>query len=188
MNWLDIVLGLILIGSIAAGLSRGFTRTVIGLTAFVFGLLLSCWLYGSVGAIFLDYVSHRTVANFLGFVTVYALIGIAGALVGWALVRFYKTVGLNWLDRLLGGGIGLARGFVIGSVFVMALMGFSRNPPPESVVHSRIAPYMVDGARILSWIAPRELRDGVSQSYAKVLEIWKKSVAERLKSLPKEAF
>ena len=188
MNWLDLVLGAILAVSIAAGFTRGFTRTVIGLTAFVFGLLLSCWLYGSVGGIFLDYVSHRAIANFLGFITVYAVVGIAGALVGWALVKFYKTVGLNWLDRILGGGIGLVRGFVVASVFVMALMGFSRNPPPESVVHSRIAPYMVDGARTLSWIAPRELRDTVSQSYAQVVGVWKKNVEGRLKSLPKEAF
>lgn len=188
MNWLDLVLGLLLAGSIAAGFSRGFTRTIIGLVVFVFGLLLSCWLYGSVGALYADYVSHRVIANFLGFITVYAAIGIAGALIGWGMVRFYKTVGLNWLDRLLGGGIGLVRGFVIASVFVMVLMGFSRNPPPESVVHSRIAPYMVDGARLLSWIAPRELRDTVSQSYAKAVELWKKEVQGRIHSLPKEAF
>lgn len=177
-----------MIASAAAGFSRGFTRTVLGLTAFVFGLLLACWMYGSIGTLFLDYVSHRTIANFLGFVTVYAVIGVVAGLAGWLLVKFYKTVGLNWLDRLMGGGIGLVRGFVIGAVFVMALMGFSRNPPPQPVVESRLAPYMVDGARVLSWVAPRELRDAVNQSYAKVLDIWKKNVEGRLKSLPKEAF
>lgn len=188
MNWLDFVLGAILAASIAAGVSKGFTRTVLGLAAFVFGLLLACWFYGTVGSMYLDYVSHRMIANFLGFVTVYAVIGIAAGLAGWLLVKFYKTVGLNWLDRLMGGGIGLVRGFVIGTVLVMALMGFTRTPPPEPVVNSRLAPYMVDGARVLSWIAPRELRDGVGQSYAKALEIWKKQVEERLKSLPREAF
>jgi len=188
VNWLDLVLGLILIVSIAAGFSRGFTRTILGLGAFIFGLLLACWLYGSVGSIYSDYVSHRTIANFLGFVSVYAVVGIAAALVGWALVKFYKTVGLSWLDRLLGGGIGLVRGFIVGSVLIMVLMAFTRNPPPDSVVNSRLAPYMVDGARMLSWIAPRELRDAVSQSYTKVRDMWKKNVEERLKSLPKEAF
>lgn len=188
MNWLDIVLGLIFAASIAAGVSRGFTRTVLGLVAFVFGLLLACWFYGTAGSMFLDYVSHRMIANFLGFVTVYALVGIVAALAGWLLVKFYKTVGLNWLDRLLGGGIGLVRGFIIGTVLVMALMGFTRTPPPESVVNSRLAPYMVDGARVISWIAPRELRDVVGQSYTKALEIWKKQVQERLRSLPREAF
>ena len=188
MNWLDLVLGAMLLISVAAGVTRGLTRTIIGLTAFVFGLLLSCWLYGSVGAVFLDYVSHKTVANFLGFIVVYASIGLIGALLGWALVKFYKTVGLNWLDRLLGGGFGLARGFVVGTVFVMALMGFSRNPPPESVVHSRLAPYMIDSAQMFAWVAPRELRDAVTQSYEKVLDIWKKNVEGHIKSLPKEAF
>ncbi len=188
MNWLDLVLGLILIASVAAGFSRGFTRTVLGLAALIFGLLLACWLYGSIGSLYMDYVSHRTIANFLGFVTVYAVIGIVAGLAGWLLVKFYRTVGLDWLDRLMGGGIGLARGFIIGAVFVMALMGFARNPPPKSVVDSRFAPYMVDGARVLSWIAPRELRDAVNQSYAQVLDIWKKNVEGRLKALPKEAF
>ena len=77
---------------------------------------------------------------------------------------------------------------MIGTVLVMALMGFTRTPPPESVVNSRLAPYMVDGARVLSWIAPRELRDGVGQSYTKALEVWKNQVEERLKSLSREAF
>ena len=188
MNWLDFVLGAVLIASVVAGYSRGFTRTVIGLCVFVFGLLLACWLYGSIGSMYSDYVSHRVIANFLGFVTVYAVIGIGGALIGWAMVKFYKTVGLNWLDRLLGVGIGLVRGFVIATVFVMVLMAFTRNPPPDSVVHSRLAPYMVDGARMISWIAPRELHDAVSKSYARAMEIWKKDVQGRLKSLPREAF
>ena len=180
MNWLDVALALIVAGSTAAGLSRGFTRTVLGLAAFLFGLLLSSWLYGSVGTMFQDYVSHRTVANFLGFVTVYAAVILAAALAGWLLVKFYKSVGLDWLDRLLGAGVGMARGLLAGCVRVMVLMAFARKPPPPSVVDSRLAPYMVDGARILSWLAPRELRDGVQHSYQRALDLWKRQLQERL--------
>ncbi len=180
MNWLDVTLTLVLAVSTAAGFSRGFTRTVLGLTAFLFGLLLACWLYGSAGVLFQDYVSHKSVANFLGFVTVYAAVCLAAALAGWLLVKFYKSVGLDWLDRLLGAAVGLARGVLAGCVLVMVLMAFARKPPPPSVVDSRLAPYMVDGARILSWLAPRELRDGVQHSYQRALDLWKKQLQEQL--------
>jgi len=187
MNWLDIVLAAIFAFSIVAGFRKGLTRTLLNFASVVLGLLLAVWLYGSVGSIFADYVAHRMIANAIGFIVVYALVSLAGFLVGYAMVKFYKAVGLNWLDRLLGGGLGFVRGFLAGSILVMALMGFSRNPPPQSVTGSAIAPYMAPLASALSWLAPRELRDNVSKSYDKVKELWKKAVERGQKALPTQS-
>ena len=43
LNWLDIVLGLIILCSAIAGLRAGFTRVVIGLVATIVGLVAGFW-------------------------------------------------------------------------------------------------------------------------------------------------
>jgi hypothetical protein len=65
----------------------------------------------------------------------------------------------------------------------MAMMAFSRHPPPPAVVESRLAPYVIDAARVMSKLAPRELRDGVAASYEKIKRAWKQAV-EKLPERP----
>ena len=52
-------------------------------------------------------------------------------------------------------------------------MAFSPKPPPRSVVQSRLAPYVIDAAHVCAYLAPREVREGVRQSYESQ-EAWRK--------------
>ncbi len=178
MNWLDILLGVILAGSVAAGVMKGFARTVVGITATILGFVLAIWFYGAAGSIYAEYVSSRAVANFLGFVTVSALVIIAGALIGKLLAMLFKWVGLSWLDRTLGGCFGLLRGLLASTVIVMVLMAFSIKPPPRSVVDSRLAPYVIEAARLFSRMAPHDLTQGVAESYEKIQGIWNETLGK----------
>lgn len=178
MNWLDVVLGLILTASIVSGIAKGFARTVVGITATILGFALAIWFYGSAGSIFAEYVSSRAIANLLGFLTVSALVIIAGALIGKLLAMLFKWVGLSWLDRTLGGCFGLLRGLLIATGVVMMLMAFSTKPPPRSVVNSALAPYMIDAARLFSRMAPYELTQGVTESYEQIRRIWNETLGK----------
>lgn len=186
MNWLDIVLALILGLSMIAGIRRGFARVGVGLAATFIGLILGIWFYGSAGAFLLPYVSSRGVANFLGFLIVFFGVLLAGSLVGWVLSKLLKWAGLGWLDRLLGAAFGLLRGLLIAIALVLALAAFAPKPPPESVVRSRIAPYVIDAARVLAAIAPRELRDGFEASYERVKKVWRDAVEKGVRALPRQ--
>ncbi|MCL5743152.1 MAG: CvpA family protein, partial [Acidobacteria bacterium] len=95
-----------------------------------------------------------------------------GALVGKLLGLLLKWAGLSWLDRLMGGVFGLLRGLVFAIALVLALLAFTPNPPPRSVVQSRIAPYVIDAAHLCANLAPREVRDRVAQSYEEVKKAW----------------
>ena len=173
MNWLDIVLLLIFCLSIAGGFAKGFAKLLVGLMAAILGLLCGLWFYGAAGAYLLPYVSHKGVANFLGFLLIYFAVVLAGAVVGKLLSMALKWVGLSWFDRLLGGVFGLVRGLVFAIAIVLALMAFSPQPPPTSVVRSRLAPYVIGAANICSYMAPNEVREGVRQSYDKIREAWR---------------
>lgn len=172
MNWLDIVLLLILGISVVSGFAKGFAKLVIGFLATVAGFLCGLWFYGSVAGLLLPYVSHKGIANFIGFLLIFLGVVLLGALVGKLLGLLLKWAGLSWLNRLMGGVFGLLRGLVFAIALVLALLAFSPKPPPRSVVESRIAPYVIDAAHICANLAPREVRDGVVQSYEKVKEAW----------------
>jgi len=177
MNWLDLVLAVILLASGAAGLRRGFSRQIIGLISGVLALLLGIWFYGTAGSFFLPYASSRTVANALGFALVFCSVLLLGSLVSYVAARFLKVTGLSAVDHLLGAGFGLLRGLLFAVAIVMAVMAFSRGEkPPDAIVHSRIAPYVVDAARGFASVAPYDLKEGFHKTYEQVKAAWSGAV------------
>lgn len=185
MNWLDLVLGTILGISIGSGLYKGFFRLSIGLAATIISVLAASWFYGLAASVYAPYVKQETFANFLGYLTILLGIQFAGYLLARILATMTKKVGLGWVDRLLGGGFGLIRGLLFCIVIVMILTAFSWNGPSQAVAKSRLAPYVMQGAAILVYLTPREIRDGFQKNYEKIREQWKKVLADPVKEVPK---
>ncbi len=178
MNWLDIVLLLILVLSVISGIAKGSAKLVVGFVAAIFGFLCGLWFGGAAGSFLLPYVSHKGIANFIGFLLVFFGVILLGALVGKILSMLLKWAGLSWLDRLLGGVFGILRAVVFAIALVFALMAFSPKPPPASVVRSRLAPYVIDAAHFCAYVAPREVKDAVRDSYDKVRKAWDEAVGK----------
>ncbi len=186
MNWLDILLGSIIFASAVSGFARGFSRTIVGIIATVVGLFLAFWTYGVAGSFLLDYVSHKSIANFIGFLLVFGGTVALGAVAGNLMAKVFKWAGLGWLDRLLGGGLGLLRGGLICMALVLMFCAFTRRPPPEAVVESRISPYLLDASSMVSAMAPKELRTDFDESYALVKKTWKEMLEKAKRQLPRQ--
>jgi membrane protein required for colicin V production len=185
VNWLDCVLALILLASGVAGLRRGFSRQIIGLISVVLALLLGIWFYGTAGYYLLPYTSTRTLANAGGFAVVFCGVLVVGALASFVVGRCLKVTGLSIVDHLLGAGFGLLRGLVFAIAIIMGVMAFSRgDKPPETIVNSRIAPYVVDAARIFAGMAPHELKEGFRKTYAQVKSAWSDALEKGIRKLP----
>lgn len=172
MNWLDAVLLILLLGSAVSAFRKGFSRELVGLGAAIVGLVLGTWFYGTAGSYLLDFVSSRLLANFIGFVLVFGSVLLAGSLIGRILNYFVKAVGLSIFDRLLGAGFGLLRGTLLAIALVMAMMAFSSSGAPRAVVHSRLAPYVLDAAGVCASMAPFELKQGFRSSYKQAKAAW----------------
>jgi membrane protein required for colicin V production len=184
VNWLDYLLVLILAVSLIQGVARGFSREIIGLAAVVLGILLGIWFYGSAGALFLPYVASPAIAKFLGFLIIFAGMQILGALAGFAAQKFFKAAGLGWLDRLLGFCFGALKALLIATALVLVLTAFPVKPLPDSVSNSRFAPHFLSAAQMLTYLAPRDLRDGFVRTYEKLREFWIKQHPGSGKNLP----
>jgi membrane protein required for colicin V production len=184
MNWLDLVLLLIVGVSVFTSLRKGLSREVIGLVTVVAALLLAAWFYGTAGALVAPYVSSPSIAHFIGFALVFVAVLLLGGVISYVVGRFLKVTGLSIFDHLLGAVFGLVRGVLIGVALVMGLMAFSPSGPPRSVVHSRVAPYVVDAARVVAAMAPHEVREGFRKTYAEVKSAWGKTLDNGIRKLP----
>jgi uncharacterized membrane protein required for colicin V production len=187
MNWLDIVLLIILAASVLTSFRKGFSRELIGLISVVLALLLGSWFYGPVGALLAPYLSSRAAANFTGFLLVFMGVILVGALVSWIVGKFLRVTGLSIFDHILGAGFGAVRGTLISVALIMGIMAFSPgSQPPASVVDSRMAPYVVQGARVFAAIAPRELKDGFRKTYDQVRAAWESALERGLHAEPRK--
>ena len=170
MNWLDYLLLAILLFSAVMSARRGFSREIIGLAATVLALVLGMWFYGIAGSYIAPYTRSPQLANFLGFMFVCAVVLLAGAMLGWIVKRFIRTIGLSFFDRLLGAAFGVLRGLLIAMILLTALMAFTPYLESESassaVVHSRIAPFVLDASHFVVAMAPMELKSGFQERYA----------------------
>ncbi len=185
MNWFDVLLLLILGTSVFVSFRKGFSREVIGLVSVFAGLLLGLWFYGTAGSFLLPYVSSRGLANFTGFLLVFGGVMVAGGIVSAVTGRFLKATGLSIPDRLLGGLFGLVRGLVVAVALVMAAMAFSADEKaPSAVLNSRVAPYVVDAARVVTALAPHELKTGFQKTYAQVKGVWGRALEDGIRKLP----
>lgn len=178
MNWLDIVLALIVIASVAASFRKGFTREVIGLVSVVLALVLGLWFYGTPGSFLAPYLSSQRMANFGGFLIVFFGVIVLGGIVSLVVGKFLKVTGLSFFDHLLGAGFGVVRGLFIAVALVAAIMAFATGDrPPEAVVHSRLAPYVAGASRLFAAVAPHEFKEGFQKNYAQARETWQKAVS-----------
>jgi membrane protein required for colicin V production len=180
LNWLDVVLIAILLGSTIMSARKGFSREIIGLAAALFAFVLGMWFYGSAGSLIAPYTGSMRIANLIGFLLVVFAVLLCGALFGWIVNRFLRTIGLSFFDRLLGAAFGLARGALVAMAILTAFIAFGSyaesNNEPAAVVNSRIAPRILQASRWFVAIAPMELKSGFRKQYAQVEAALRKNV------------
>jgi membrane protein required for colicin V production len=89
------------------------------------------------------------------------LAAILGRVIRWSV----HSIGLGWLDRLLGAGFGFLKGFVLITVGVLVIAAFF--PKASWFRHSRLAPCFLSAAHEVSIAAPQGLeqriREGVKE-------------------------
>jgi membrane protein required for colicin V production len=149
-----IILGVILLSLIQAA-SVGFFQEAFGIAGLVFGYLLAAWNYQRLASHFASYGAAWLVeiAAFLViFVGVMLLAGLAGRVTRWMV----KEAGLTFVDRILGGALGMLRGCLIDSVVLVSLAAFT--PTSKWLQGSGLAPYFLVAGRAAVWVAPAELR------------------------------
>jgi membrane protein required for colicin V production len=177
MNWLDWLLSIIVVLSVITSFRKGLTREVVGLAATLVALVMGIWFYSVAGSFVEPYVSSKGLANFCGFLIIFFGVLLAGSAVNFTVGKLLKKGGLKWIDRLLGAAFGLVRGVIVSIALVLAIVAFGPaakgEEVPQSVAGSRLAPYMIEAAHVLSWGAPREMKEAFSKRYEQAKKLWR---------------
>jgi membrane protein required for colicin V production len=178
MNLLDIVLAIIVGLSVLAGLREGFARSGVGFVASLVGIFAGFWYAREVGSHLMRFTSSPMLANFFGFFIVFGACILAGAIIGLMLATMFRWVGLSWLDRLVGGLFGFARGVLVAVAMLTVYLACAPSSLPRAVTHSRFAPYLLDASSVMATLIPSQLRDAFHTTTARVRRSWE----EHLKS------
>ncbi|MCU0244866.1 MAG: CvpA family protein [Acidobacteria bacterium] len=167
MNWLDILLVTIMVVTAIVGIFKGFVKQVIGLAAVVAGLVLASFYYERTSGLFETFIHNRLLSHFLGFLLLFVLVMIAGAVVGHLLTKAMKGP-LAFANRLFGAVFGFLKAVLICGILVFALVSFEVAKP--ALETSVVAPACLGVARAVVNMIPQDLRARFNSSYKRIRE------------------
>jgi membrane protein required for colicin V production len=159
MNILDIVLIIILALSILLGIIKGFIRELFSLAFFIIGVVLSFLFYNEVGGIYMPGFKNRDISNFAGFITIFVLVLIVGAVVTYFVKKIFTIGPLKAIDMILGGLFGLLRGILIASIIVFAIIVFPVND--NLIIKSQLSPYVIKSIEVFVHFLPAEYKEKI---------------------------
>ncbi len=130
MNWLDVAVVAVVLGSIGWGIWRGLVREVMSLAGWVIAFLAANLFAAPVAEVLPETIKRPEVRMLIGYVLVFLMVLIACTAAAVLLGKIMRAVGLGSLDRTLGGLFGLLRGLVIVVAFALAagLTAIPRQP------------------------------------------------------------
>jgi len=155
MNTLDVVIGLLCLGSAILGVAMGPLRQISKLGGLILGLIVakrySGWAQETMR---LRFVHGDVVAYVILLVAVY----VAARLVGWAVEYSLRGDKLSGSERLTGALAGLVHGAALSVVAVFILVAVS---PRDAAIfrESKAAPSAVTAAGWVQAVFPKEVRD-----------------------------
>jgi membrane protein required for colicin V production len=150
----DWVIVAVVVLSVIQAVSSGFFHEAFGMAGLVFGYLLAAWNYERLAARFAPHLKSVWVGEIAAFLIIFLAVLFFAGLAGRIARHIVKEAGLSFVDRVLGGALGLLRGSLIMAVVLMSTAAFA----PAWLEGSTLAPYFLVVGRAAIWVAPSELR------------------------------
>lgn len=142
MNYIDLVLGILLILGAISGFSKGLIAEVASIAALILGI----W-----GAIEFSYVTSDFLTenfqlktdylNIISFVVTFVVIVILVHIVGSTVNKMIDTIMLGWINKLAGLVFGLLKSALILSILLVIFDKIDRDVkilPKEAKIESRM--------------------------------------------------
>jgi len=120
MEILDIIVLVLLVIGLITGMKDGLVKRVLGLVGLVAGLIIGKKIYLSVAEKLMPFLgmSEKT-TQIIAFALILIIVPLIFSLIAWLIGNLLKTAGLGWVNRLLGGIIGvITNALFVGLIFV----------------------------------------------------------------------
>ncbi len=172
MNYLDIIIGIILIIFAIGGLRNGIIREAFSLAAFIGGIYGAIKLSDLVGQWLgkLINVSQDTM-SVISFIVVFIALVLIINWLGNVIAGVIESVSLGFIDKLGGIAFGIAKGFLLVGIIILLLDFFGIKDVLDKETCEKSKLYK-NSEKVATWIY--ENKDGwiekINEQYKKVEE------------------
>lgn len=118
---------MLLIGLIS-GLRDGLVKQIAGLAGLIGGLLLGRAFYMPVGELLIDtFGMSIQVAQVTAFILILIIIPLLFSFAGWLVSKLLSVICLGWVNRLLGGAVGVLKFALLVGVIITGIEFFDKQ-------------------------------------------------------------
>ena len=148
------------------GLWKGLARQAAGLAGVAAGYVIAVKFYGPLSAKFLTGFRPAT-GNVISFLAIFVACIIAASIIGRISGKLMGNAGLGIVNRVGGGLLGGAKGYLVVSVAVMMMIAFM--PANAGVFKSSgTMKYIRPVAGLMSRLAPKSIRTRYEEKAARM--------------------
>jgi membrane protein required for colicin V production len=124
LNWLDLLVGLIVISGAIRGYSRGLIREGMAFGGLAVGLILAAEWSPEVAGFLKPFVGGGRVLDVLAYLLVLLAVLGAATLLTVIALRLARVLFVGWFDRLGGAVFGAGQGAVVAALVLILMIKF----------------------------------------------------------------
>lgn len=128
MEIVDIIIAVLLVIGLIEGIKDGLVKQVAGLVGLVAGLLIGKALYLKVADQLTPFLgtSEKT-TQIIAFALIMVIVPLAFSLIAWLISKLLHSVGLGWVNRLLGAAVGAVKYALIAGLIITGIESFDSH-------------------------------------------------------------
>ena len=153
MSWFDICILMIITAASLYGFLKGILSEIFAVAAIVIGFFVAFRFSVIVQPYFLPYIRRETSAQLICFVGLFFVTALSIVLIGVFLKKVLRVAHLSWLDRMVGGIIGIAKGILV-SIFISLMIAVCIPGGKRFIRKSPLARRALSAARIVLYVLP----------------------------------
>ncbi len=128
MNYIDIILGILLLWGLIKGFSKGLFSSLASLVALIVGIYIAVHFSHIAGGYLEQYVNWEEGAmKLVAFAVTFIVVVILVSLAGKILTKIADYAALGILNKILGGVFGVLKMAFIASVIIIFVDAINRN-------------------------------------------------------------
>lgn len=128
MNYIDIILGILLLWGLIKGFSKGLFSSLASLVALIVGIYIAVHFSHIAGGYLEHYVNWQEGAmKLVAFAVTFIVVVILVSLAGKILTKIADYAALGILNKILGGAFGVLKMAFIASVIIIFIDAINRN-------------------------------------------------------------
>ena len=153
MNWVDIVIIAVAALFGLLGLWQGFIKALFGIAGLIGGIVLAGHFYQGL-ALKLS-AEGATWAGIAAYAIILIATMIVAGVIGWVVAKLVHITLLGWLDRLIGGILGVGIGLLLVAA-VLAIVSKYLPGSVETISQSALAGFLMARFPLLLALLPEE--------------------------------